>query len=427
MKTYYLSKISKSELNNLIKRSFKIWDKMEIVKSVFNEIEKNWDLAIIYFTKKFDWVEINNFKVSEEEISNSKNLVSKELKSAISLAYKNIYKFHKNQNTKELEIQIDEWISCFRENRAIEKVALYVPWWTAPLFSTVLMLAIPAKIAWSKNIILLTPPNEKWNIPPEILYTAETCWVKNILKIGWSQAIWAVSIWTKTIEKVDKIFWPWNSFVTDAKMLAQSKYWVAIDMPAWPSEVLVIWDKNSNPKFLAADLISQCEHGPDSQSVLVLEWDEILEKILKEIETQSKRLKRKDIIQKSLKNSFILITNSNEESFNFSNKYAPEHLIIHLKNSREYISQIQNAGSVFLWENSPESAWDYASWTNHTLPTSWFAKSYSWVCVESFQKKITFQELTKKGLQKIWSAIEIMAEAEGLEAHKNAVSVRLKG
>ena len=426
MKTYYLKNLEEKNIENLTKRAFEIWDKIEIVKPIFQKIREKWDDAIKFFTEKFDWIKLDNFEVSEEKILNSEKEISQDLKNAINLAYSNIFKFHKNQENSEKEIETTIWVKCFRENRAIEKVGLYIPWWTAALFSTVLMLAIPAQIAKCDEVVLLTPPNKKWEIAPEILFTAKKCWVKKILKIGWAQAIWAISIWTKTIWKVDKIFWPWNSFVTAWKMLAQMAEWVAIDMPAGPSEVLVIWDKNSNAKFIASDLLSQCEHWEDSQSVLILIWDENLEKIKTEIKIQIEQISRKNIAQKSLKNSFILVVKTENEAFNFSNKYAPEHLILHLKNPRKYISKIKNAGSVFLWEFTPESAWDYASWTNHTLPTSGFAKSYSWVSLESFQKKITFQEISKEWIKNIWKYVEIMAEAEGLDAHKNAITVRLK-
>lgn len=425
MKVIYKNKINKKEVDFLTKRFIELWNRSDIVENIFEDIKNKWDFALREFTKKFDWVDLDDFFVKYEDILDVENNISNELKESIKLAYKNILKFHKNQNTIEDKIEITEWITCFRENRAIENIALYIPWWTAPLFSTVLMLAIPAKIAWCKNIYLITPPNNKWKVHPAILYTAKLCWIKNIITLWWAQAIWAVAIWTESIQKVDKIFWPWNSFVTSAKMIAQSKYWIAIDMPAWPSEVLIIWDENSNPEFMVSDILSQAEHWPDSQSILVLNSDKNLKSIKKQLEVQISKLDRKDFIEKSLAKSYILITNSNIESFKFSNNYAPEHLIIHLNNPEKYINLIQNAWSVFLWEYSPESAWDYASWTNHTLPTSWFAKNYSWVSVESFQKRITFQKITKLWLNKIWKSVENMAEAEWLHAHKNAISVRL--
>ena len=333
--------------------------------------------------------------------------------------------YFSSYDVEEKEIETSAWVKCFRQSRPIDKIALYVPWWNAALFSTVLMLSIPAKIAWCEDITLLTPPDKDWNISPEIAYCANKCCINTIIKLGWAQAIWAVSIWTESITKVDKIFGPWNSYVTAAKLLSQNKYWISIDMPAGPSEVLIIWDQNSNPSFIASDLLSQAEHWPDSQAILILIWDQNLWEINNEINKQLKTLARKNYAQKSLEESFILIVENAKQALNFSNNYAPEHLIINLKNPKQYISKIKNAWSVFLWEFTPESAWDYASGTNHTLPTSWFAKTYSWISVDSFIKKITFQEISKDWLTKLWNTITKMAEKEWLDAHKNAVTIRL--
>jgi histidinol dehydrogenase len=339
------------------------------------------------------------------------------------LAKNNIQTFHERQKPKDLEPQeTSKWVYCSKQFRAIEKVWLYIPGGTAPLFSTVLMLGIPAIIAGCKDIKICTPVNKYWKIAPEILYTAKILWIQNIFKIGWAQAIFAMAYGTEQVWKVDKIFWPGNAFVTEAKMKV-SKF-CAIDMPAWPSEVLVIADDFSNPKYVAADLLSQCEHGKDSQSVLICNDAKKINTIIKEIQKQLKKLPRKDIATQSLKNSFAILVDNIYEAINISNKYAPEHLILQVKSWEQYISNIINAWSVFCWEYSPESAWDYCSGTNHTLPTNWFAKSYSGIWLESFGKWITFQELTKEWLKNIWSSIEKMASSEWLMWHKNAVSIR---
>jgi len=412
---------SEFKLENLMKRGIEdYWKVLEIVKDIEKNILENWDDYSKILTKKFDWVEIDNFKVTEQEFVEAEKIISEELKNAIKLAKNNIEKFHKRQIPKNLEPkETCDWVICYKQFRAIEKVGLYIPWGTAPLFSTVLMLSIPAKLAWCKKIILCTPPN----IAPEILYTAKLCGVDEIYKIGWAQAIFSMANWTVQIPKVDKIFGPWNSFVTAAKMLVSSK--VAIDMPAWPSEVLVIADKFSNASFVASDLLSQAEHWPDSQVVLLSDSSEKISEILVETEKQLNNLERKDISISALENSFAILVKNIDEAIEVSNIYAPEHLILQVEKYNSYISKITNAGSVFLWKYSCESAGDYASWTNHTLPTSWYAKSYSGVGLESFWKWITFQELNKQGIKSIWKAVELMAEAEGLDAHKNAMSLRI--
>lgn len=423
MKTFYLNKLSKEEVIALTKRgalsSAKVID---VVKLIYSDIEKRWDDCLRELTWKFDWILLDDFRVSDDELNFT---LDKGIKDAIDLAYKNIFSFHSSQKQKIKKVQTMPWVTCFQEERAIENVALYIPWGLAPLFSTALMLWIPAKIAWCKNIILLSPPNKKWEIAKEILYCAKKCWIKNIFKIWGAQAIWAATIWTKTIPKVDKIFGPWNSYVTAAKMYSQGEYGVSIDMPAWPSEVLVIWDQNSKPDFIASDLLSQAEHGPDSQSVLVLVWDKNLNDIKNELSRQLELLTRKEIAKKSLENSFIIVVDSIDKAIEFSNLYAPEHLIINLKNPEKLIKKIQNAWSVFLWKYASESVGDYASWTNHTLPTSWFAKTYSWVSLDSFTKKISFQKLTKGWLLKLAKTVQIMAEREWLDAHKNSITIRL--
>jgi len=371
--------------------------------------------------RKFDGVEIKNFKVTEEEFKEAEKQISQDLKNAINLAKNNIEKFHKRQIPDNLAPEETcDWVVCYKQFRAIEKVGLYIPWWTAPLFSTVLMLAIPAKLAGCKKVILCTPPN----IAPEILYTAKLCWVDEIYKIGGAQAIFSMAYGTKQIPKVDKIFGPWNSFVTAAKMIVSSK--VAIDMPAWPSEVLVIADKFANASFIAADLLSQAEHWVDSQVVLLSDNENKIREVLKEIKKQLNQLERKDISISALKNSFAILVDDIDEAIKVSNIYAPEHLILQVENYNKYISKIINAWSVFLWKYSCESAGDYASGTNHTLPTSGYAKSYSWVGLESFWKWITFQELNQNWIESIWKAVELMAQAEWLQAHKNAMSLRIE-
>ena len=409
-------------LEDLMKRWVEDYGKvLEIVKDIEKNILENGDEYSKTLTEKFDWVKLDDFKVSKKEFEQAEKLVSQDLKNAINLAKNNIEKFHKRQIPDNLEPEETcDWVVCYKQFRAIEKIGLYIPGWTAPLFSTVLMLAIPAKLAWCKKIVLCTPPN----IAPEILYTVKLCWVDEIYKIWGAQAIFSMAYGTNQIPKVNKIFGPWNSFVTAAKMLVSSK--VAIDMPAGPSEVLVIADEFANSSFVASDLLSQAEHWIDSQVVLLSNSKEKVFEILKETKKQLDLLERKEIAIKALENSFAILTKDIDEAIKVSNIYAPEHLILQIENYNNYISKITNAWSVFLWNYSCESAWDYASWTNHTLPTSAYAKSYSWVWLESFWKWITFQELNKNWIKSIWKAVELMAEAEWLQAHKNAMSLRIQ-
>ncbi len=419
---------------NEFNRSFTLYDLIsrpiqnkEYVESVVTLIEKDiilyWDDAIKELTKKFDWVEIDNFSVTESEFLEAESMVTKDLKLAIKQAKTNIEKFHlRLKNNDLLPEETSDWVYCWRQFRAIENVWLYVPWWTASLFSTVLMLGVPAFIAWCKNIQICTPINKEWKISPEILYTAKLLWITNIYKIGWAQAIFAMAYWTKQIRKVDKIFGPWNAFVTEAKMKI-SKF-CSIDMPAWPSEVLVIADQNANAKFVAADLLSQCEHWNDSQCVLLSNSREKIEEILFECKNQLINFPRQENTIKSLENSFAVFVDDINQAILISNQYAPEHLILQIKDWQNYLQSIMNAWSVFCGEYSPESVWDYASGTNHTLPTNWFAKSYSWIWVESFWKWITFQQLTKEWLNNLKSTVEQIALKEWLYWHKNAVTIR---
>lgn len=410
----------------LVKRPVLKREKLtELIADIFNEVEKNGDQALIAFNKKFDQAEVENIQVSEEEIESSENLISEELKLAIQKAKENITKFHALQITEIEKIETTKGVICWRENRAIEKVGIYIPGGTAPLFSTVLMLAIPAQLAGCKEIILCTPPDKNGNINPVILYTAKLCGVTKIFKIGGAQAIAAMTLGTKSIPNVYKIFGPGNQYVVTAKEFAQ-KYNVSIDMPAGPSEVLVIADEQAIPEYCAADLLSQAEHGSDSQVVFLSTDEEVFNQTIEETEKQLKELPRNEFAKETLKNSHFILLDSLDEALEFSNLYAPEHLILALKDHEKYIPKIQNAGSVFLGNYSCESAGDYASGTNHTLPTNGFAKNYSGVSLDSFVKKITFQNLSKEGLQNLGKTIELMAEAEGLFAHKNAVSIRLK-
>ncbi|RKF03811.1 histidinol dehydrogenase [Tenacibaculum lutimaris] len=397
----------------------------ETVRTILNDVKTNKDKALVKYAQLLDNVSLESFKVTEEEIEKAKSLVSEELKKAIQLAKKNIETFHNSQKEDPKKVTTVTGVTCWRKSVAIEKVGLYIPGGSAPLFSTILMLGIPAKSAGCKEIILCTPPNKEGAVNPAILYTASLVGITQIFKVGGAQAIGAMAYGTETIPQVYKILGPGNQFVTKAKELVQQQG-AAIDMPAGPSEVLVIADETSNPVFVAADLLSQAEHGADSQSVLVTTNEEVAKNVEVELKKQLEDLPRKELAKKAIENSFTVVFNSKEECINFSNEYAPEHLIIASEKASEYIDGVMNAGSVFLGNYSCESAGDYASGTNHTLPTNGYAKNYSGVSLDSFVKKITFQEVTKEGIDNLGEAIELMAEAEGLQAHKNAITVRLK-
>ena len=399
-------------------------DLQKIVLDVFGKIQTEKDQALIDFTEKFDQVKLTSLEVSTQEIEEAKTLISEDLKQAIQLAASNIEKFHAEQREEIKVIETTRGVNCWRESRGIENIGIYIPGGTAPLFSTTLMLGIPAKLAGCHNIILCTPPNQEGKIHPAILYTANLIGIEKIYKVGGIQAIGALTFGTETIQKVDKIFGPGNQYVTAAKQVAQN-FGVAIDMPAGPSEVLVIADETSVPKYVAADLLSQAEHGIDSQVILLTTNEQTLNETIVEINAQLEVLPRKELATKALENSRGIVLNSIEECVNFSNIYAPEHLIFACETAENYIGKIINAGSVFLGNYSCESAGDYASGTNHTLPTNGYAKNYSGVSFDSFIKKITFQKLTAQGIQNIGPAIELMAEAEELFAHKNAVTLRL--
>ena len=395
------------------------------VNQVFEDVQKNGDTAIKKYTKKFDKVAVTSLKVTQEEISIAVEAVSRELKEAIQQAAANIEKFHRAQKTEKVYQETTPGVVCWQEKRPIEKVGLYIPGGTAPLLSTVLMLAIPAKIAGCQEIILCSPPNFEGKIANEILYTANLCGVTNIFRVGGIQAISGLTFGTETIPKVYKIFGPGNQFVTVAKQLA-TKYGVAIDMPAGPSELLVMADDSANASFVASDLLSQAEHGADSQVILVSTSEKLIEEVSKEVEKQLKELPRIEIATKAIQNSKSILVKDFKEALALINEYAPEHFIVCTNNNDFFIDGILNAGSVFIGNYTPESAGDYASGTNHTLPTNGYSKSYSGVNLDSFTKSITFQEISKKGIQNIGKSIELMALAEGLQAHKNAVSIRIK-
>ena len=395
------------------------------VKKILKKVKEKGDKAVKKYSNEFDGVKLKKLTVSEKEIKEAEQLLDTELKEAIKQAKLNIEKFHRSQVNEIKVIETIGGINCWRKSVGIEKVGIYIPGGTAPLFSTVLMLAVPAAIAGCKEIVLCTPPSKKGTINPAILYAADLCGVIKIFKAGGVQAIGAMAYGTESISKVFKIFGPGNQYVTAAKQLIQ-KEGVAIDMPAGPSEVLVIADDTAVPEFVAADLLSQAEHGSDSQVILITINDAIAEKVQACINEQLNDLPRKEIAKKALLNSKIVLLNSIDEAIELSNLYAPEHLILSCSNTESLTEKIISAGSVFIGNYSPESVGDYASGTNHALPTNGYAAMYSGVSVDSFVKKITFQQLTKQGLENIGNTVMQMAAAEGLDAHKNAVAIRLK-
>jgi histidinol dehydrogenase len=395
------------------------------VKNILFEVKANGDEALKRFATIFDKVSVPELQVTDTEISKAVTLVSNDLKEAIQLAKKNIETFHANQTTAAVKIETMPGVVCWRKAVAIEKVGLYIPGGTAPLFSTILMLAVPAQIAGCKEIILCTPPAKDGTINAAILYTAQLCGISKIYKTGGAQAIAAMAYGTETIPQVYKIFGPGNQYVTAAKQLVQ-KDGVAIDMPAGPSEVCVMADETANPVFVAADLLSQAEHGVDSQVLLVSTSEQLINNTVAEIDKQLSALPRKELAEKALENSKAVLVNSVDEMIDLVNAYAAEHLIISCSNDEVIAERITNAGSMFLGNYSPESAGDYASGTNHTLPTNGNARAYSGVSVDSFVKKITVQKLSQEGLKNIGKAVVVMAEAEGLQAHANAITKRME-
>jgi histidinol dehydrogenase len=409
----------------LMRPAFDMKSLEETVTHILDEVKKNGDEAVRHFSLQFDKAVITNLIVTQNEIQNAASEISEELKTAINVAKKNIKVFHKKQLQQTEIIETMPGVACWLKSVAIEKVGLYIPGGTAPLFSTVLMLGIPAVVAGCKEIILCSPPDTNGNLHPAILYAAQLVGVTKVFRVGGVQAIAAMAYGTETIPHVYKIFGPGNQYVMCAKQLIQ-KDGMAIDMPAGPSEVAVYADETCNPSFVAADLLSQAEHGIDSQVICVTTSEKLIEKIKNEIDSQIELLSRKQIAKRALENSKIILVKNEVEAIDLLNEYAAEHLILACKNADELAEKVINAGSVFIGNYSPESAGDYASGTNHTLPTNGYAKSYSGVSVDSFVKKITFQKISRSGLNAVGEAVVLMAEAEGLQAHANAVKVRLE-
>lgn len=421
MKICLYENLDAAELKRLMLRpAIDLEKTLESVRPIMSAVKENGDLALLSYTEKFDGIVIDSLEMSEEERQDGLLKVDEETKEAFRVAAQNIEKFHRSQIMNESPIETMPGVVCFREARAIEKVGLYIPAGTAPLASAVLMLGVPAKIAGCKEVVLCTPPP----VSPAIIFAADLCGISKIYKVGGAQAVAAMVYGTETIPQVYKIFGAGNQYVTAAKMLASFEG-VAIDMPAGPSEVLIIADEKADASFVAADLLSQAEHGVDSSAILLCLSEAMAAAVTFEIEKQLRDLPRREIAKTALSKSFILVCSNLEEAFEFSNEYAPEHLILNIENASNYVSQVVNAGSVFLGKYSCESAGDYASGTNHTLPTYGYAKAYSGVCLDSFVKKITFQELSREGVKNIGSIVEKMAECEQLQAHKNAMTLRI--
>lgn len=425
MKTYTYNSLSPEQIDHLTKRP-----KMDFaavfnqVQPILDDVEKMGDEAIRAYTKKFDDVDPVTVAIDPSSVE---VVLDKEVQEAIDRAMSNIFRFHREQVTSRIDVETMNGVVCSRVARPIQRVGLYIPGGTAPLPSTAMMLGIPAMIAGCETIVIATPPDEEGEIPASILYIAQKIGAQAVVKAGGAQAIAGMAYGTESIPKVDKIFGPGNQYVTAAKMLLQnSEAMISIDMPAGPSEVLVLADKHADPDFIAADLLSQAEHGSDSQAVLVVTKDTDLEAIKQATEKQLKSLPRKDFAEKALEKSFILITDSTEQAMDFSNRYAPEHLIIHTTDADEIAEDVVNAGSVFIGQWTPESMGDYASGTNHTLPTYGYARMYSGVSLHSFQKFITMQKISEEGIRNLGPVVETLAGIEGLQAHKNAVSLRLR-
>ncbi|MGG9972677.1 histidinol dehydrogenase [Ferruginibacter sp. SUN002] len=415
----------RSEWNQILQRpAFDSSSLEATVGNILNDVKQNGDVAVKKYAAQFDGVELNDLKVTEAEIAEAVLLVDEKLKQAIQQAKNNIEAFHTIQKEAVSKVETTLGVFCWRKSIAIQKVGLYIPGGSAPLFSTLLMLGVPAVLAGSKEIVVCTPSGKDGKVNPVILYTAQLIGLKNIYKIGGVQAVGAMAYGTATVPQVYKIFGPGNQYVTCAKQLV-NKAGVAIDMPAGPSEVAVYADETSNASFIAADLLSQAEHGADSQVVLVASSEFLVKAVQAEVEKQLNDLSRKDIAAKALQHSRYIVIQNVDDAFELLNEYAAEHLIIASDNALSLSEKVTNAGSVFIGHYSPESVGDYASGTNHTLPTNGYAKAYSGVSLDSFFKKVTFQQLTKEGINNIGNTVEIMAAAEGLDAHKNAVTVRL--
>lgn len=425
LKTYSYAKLSASEIAGLCERNIDISNKIsKTVEEIINRVKDAGDHALSDFAEKFDGIIPERLFVEKEELGKLASQVSEKDRKALQVAYANIYKFHQTQLGKEERVETTAGVSCWREYRAIQKVGLYIPGGTAVLPSTLLMLGIPAKIAGCRDIVVCCPPGKDGKLSPHIAYVAKILGIEKVYLVGGAQAIAAMALGTETIPKVSKLFGPGNQYVTRAKMLLNSRYGVAIDMPAGPSEVLVIADESCRPEFVASDLLAQAEHGADSQAILVASSPGIIEKVNKELSDQLAELPRMEIAGKALSNSFAIETANMSEAVTFANHYASEHLIIASEQYESLIPKIRNAGSVFLGNFTPEAAGDYASGTNHTLPTSGFAKAYSGVSVDAFVKKVTFQHISEEGIANLGPVIETLAEIEGLEAHKRSVTIR---
>jgi histidinol dehydrogenase len=414
----------KEDWAELLKRPTRTFKDIETtVDDIFKNIQQSGDEAVLKYTSMFDGVDLKSLEVSDTEINAAQNQVSDQLKSAIQLAKANIHKFHKAQITEPVKVETQPGVTCWQAKKPIQKVGLYIPGGTAPLFSTILMLAVPAKIAGCDEIVLCTPPDKQGKINPVTLYTAQLCGIDKVFKVGGIQAIGAMTFGTETIPKVYKIFGPGNQYVTVAKQVATT-FDVAIDMPAGPSELLVVADETANPDFVASDLLSQAEHGYDSQVVLVSTDEATIDKVKLAIKEQLKDLPRKEMASKAIENSKFVLVKDQVSALELIDFYGPEHFIISTKDDDYFVENINNAGSVFIGKYTPESAGDYASGTNHTLPTNGYAKQYSGVNLDSFNKAITYQKITEEGIKHIGEAVELMAEAEGLQAHKNAMTLR---
>ena len=428
MKIYSYKDLSKAEVEALCLRQLEDDESIKSrVSEIVAKVKLNGDAALIGYAQQFDNIELHDLFIGSEEISEIAATIPEDAKQAIDVAYENIKAFHSTQETKEEKVETMPGVKCWRESRPIQKVGLYIPGGSAVLPSTFLMLGIPAVLAGCEEIVVCSPPQKDGKTNCYVAYCAVKLGIKKIYLAGGAQAVAAMAYGTETVPKVYKIFGPGNRYVTQAKQLVQSAAMTAIDMPAGPSEVLVIADETANPSFVASDLLAQAEHGADSQAILVSTSNEIVAQVLEQVEIQLASLSRRDVTTKAIENSYAVVVDHLDDAMEFSNAYAPEHLILATSAYASLIPSIVNAGSVFLGNLTPESAGDYASGTNHTLPTSGFAKAYSGVSLDSFVKKITFQHITEQGLQNIGPTVEVLAMAEGLDAHKNAISIRLKG
>ncbi|MGN5953233.1 histidinol dehydrogenase [Sphingobacterium lactis] len=427
LKTYNYKELSTDQLQQLLDRNTDPNHAIQdTVSQIIQEVRTHGDQALKAYAKQFDKVDLEKLYLDADDIEELAMGISRDQMRALEIAFQNIYKFHQTQLKRERVVETMPGVKCWREVRPIEKVGLYIPGGSAVLPSTLLMLGIPAKIAGCKEIVVCSPPQNNGKINGFVAYCLRLLKIERIYLVGGAQAVAAMAFGTESIPKVNKIFGPGNQFVTKAKSIVQGISDVSIDMPAGPSEVLVIADDSANPAYVAADLLAQAEHGSDSQAILVCTDEAIAKAVEKEVESQLQVLPRRELAEKAMDNSYIILADSLEEAMQFSNAYAPEHLILETNEWKPLINKVLNAGSVFLGHLTPESAGDYASGTNHTLPTSGYARSYSGVSVDSFVKKITFQQIDEQGLQQIGSTVEILAELEGLQAHKNAVSIRLK-